>query len=419
MTQLSSSFTGPTGPKRKFVQRVCVIAGAIAIAALTACVQQGPLRPANLPPPHAESETPPPHAVLAEQPGFLRLSNIPSGHIPIRVGVLLPFSNGSAATRALAAAMLRSAELAVFEAGNPDIILMPADEGASPSEAARKLLAQGAEVIIGPLFANSVSAVAPIARDRGVPVVAFSTDHAVAGHGVYLLSFQPENEVRRVISYAASQGHSNFAAIVPRSAYGDHVAEAFRRAVTASGGKVSDVEHFDPELGGNAALSEAIAKANPDAVLIAQGGPLLRGMGSILSSRLDAAHVKFLGTGLWDDPAILAEPALEGGWFASPAPDAQDSFNGRYRNVFDSTPPPLATLAYDAISLVALLADGAPYHRFTGATLTDPNGFAGIDGIFRFKRDGTAERGLAVLGVTPNGFRVISRAPATFQAVGG
>jgi branched-chain amino acid transport system substrate-binding protein len=407
-----------SGHDRSFRRGFCAIAGTFAIALLAGCVQQGPVRPVAPPPPRVENEPQAPHAIAQDQPGYLRLSNTPTDHVPIRVGVLLPFSNGSAATRALATAMLHSAELAVFESGNPDIILMPADEGVSAAEGARKLLAQGAEIIIGPLFASSVSAVAPIARDRGVPVLAFSTDRGVAGHGVYLLSFQPENEVRRVVGYAARQGRTSFAALVPRSAYGDHVAEAFRKAVTADGGKTVTVERFDPELGGNAALSDDVARANPDAVLIAQGGTLLKGIGSILSAKLDTSHSKLLGTGLWDDPSILQEPALYGGWFASPAPNAQDSFNAKYRNVFETTPPPLATLAYDAISLVALLGSGEPYRRFTRATLTDPNGFAGVDGIFRFNRDGTAERGLAILEVRPGGFRVIDRAPATFQTVG-
>lgn len=395
----------------------------LAIGTLTACVTQAPVQTVKTAPPLPPVETEPlaPHQLGADQSNFLRLQNTTHG-VPVRVGVLLPFSNGSSATRALANAMLKAAELAVFDAQNPDIILMPADEGSSPDDAAnaaRKLLSQGAEIIVGPLFAASVTAVTPIAKDRGVPVLAFSTDRAVAKRGIYLLSFQPENEVRNIVAYAAAQGHKNFAALVPENAYGNRVADVFREAVANAKGQVTDIEKFVPASGNVADQAAAVAKTNPDAILIAQGGTTLRGIAPILAADgADRSHVQLLGTGLWYDPSIEKEPTLGGGLFAAPPPHVQDAFDAKYRDAFDAPAPQLATLAYDAISLVALLAPGEPYHRFTRAALVDPNGFAGVDGIFRFNPDGTAERGLAILSVSPDGFDVVRHAPATFQAAG-
>ena len=86
----------------------------------------------------------------------------------------------------------------------------------------------------------------------------------------------------------------------------------------------------------------------------------------------------------------------------------------KYRTAFGAAPSQLASLAYDAVSLVALLSPGVAYHRFTRGALMDPNGFGGVNGIFRFKADGTSERGLAVLEVTANGPLVVSPAPTTF-----
>ena len=347
---------------------------------------------------------------------------MPKSVTPVRVGVLLPFSNGSAATRALAQAMLKSAQLALFDAGNPNILLITADEGSTPDQAAagaRSLLSKGAEIIVGPLFSPSVAAVAPIARDRGVPVIAFSSDRSVAQQDVYLLSFQPENEVKRVVTYAASQGHSSFAALIPNNAYGDHIAAAFRDDVTGLGAQVTNIGRFDPATGNVTEPASAVAKSKPDVVLVAQGGSLLKQMAPILAyDGIDSAHVQLLGTGLWDDSTIEASPELTGGWFPAPAPSADDAFDAKYKADFGSAPPPLASLAYDAVSLAALLAPGTPYHRFTPEAITDPNGFAGVDGIFRFNSDGTAERGLAVMAVEPDGFKVVSPAPVTFQHQG-
>jgi ABC-type branched-subunit amino acid transport system substrate-binding protein len=322
---------------------------------------------------------------------------MPQGQTPVRVGVLLPFSNGSATTRALAASLIKSAELAMFDSNNRNLLIVAADEGSGGADAVagvRTLLADGAEVIIGPLFSQSVTAIAPITRDHAVPVISFSTDRAVGGDGVYLLSFQPENEVYRVVHYAASQGRLAFSALVPTTAYGAHVAQAFEASVKAAGGRV--------------------------AILIPQGGGLLREIGSALAAQgAGSGQVQFLGTGLWDDPATTREPVLGGGWFAAPDPDLVRGFDAKFRAAFGTSPPALASLAYDAVSLIAALASGPAYHRFTADALTDPNGFSGVDGVFRFDVQGASERGLAVLKIQPDGnVVVISPASRTFLPTG-
>ena len=396
--------------------RLCAIAVAVAIAACT------PKPEIAIPVP------PPPAAPVAanpldrDQPNYLRLPGMADG-TPVRVGVILPFTSGAPGTRALAQSMLKAAELALFDAGNRNIVLITADEGnggAAAGDAAQKLLAQGAEVIVGPLFGPSVQAVAPIARDRGVPVLAFSTEKAVAGNGAYLLSFLPQNEVRRVVNFAYANGHRQFAALVPQSAYGDVAQDAFRNSVTAAHGNIADIERFPANAGAIAAPTAAVAKSGADAVLIAQGGVMLKAIAPTLS--LDGASkdkVKLLGTGLWDDdPSLAREGSLVGSWYAAPAPNADAQFIAKYRGTFGSAPAQLASLAYDAVSLVALLSSGTPYHRFTQAALMDPNGFAGVNGIFRFNNDGTSERGLAVLEVTGAGPVVVSPAPTTFVRPG-
>ena len=403
----------------KLLRPICAIAAALAIAALAGCMTPPPPKPAAPAAPATELPPVPPasHPMVSEEPGFLRLPNIPAGKNPVRVGLLLPFSNGSSQTRYLATAMMKAAQLALFDAGNPGIVLIAADEGSTPESAAngaRSLLAQGAEVIVGPLFSASVSAIAPIAHDRAVPVIAFSTDVKTAGNGVYLLSFQPENEVRRTVAYAIETGHKHFAALVPPTAYGNHIADAIKADAEAHGADVADIERLDPAT--QATALHNIAASNADVLIVAAGGNTLRQLAPALAENgIDRSKIKLMGTGLWDDPSIAKETALEGGWFAAPAPDADSSFNAKYKAAFGNDPPQLATLAYDAVSLVALLSNGEPYHRFTDQALTDPNGFAGVNGILRFNPDGTSERGLAILAVEPDGFRVVDPSPHTFE----
>lgn len=405
---LDQSFGRPS----RLLRRLFAIGVCLAIGACTAApVKTEALAPAEPPPA--------PHQVTQEAPNFLRLSNTENQAVPIRVGLILPFDNANAGTRALAKAMMHAAELALYDSGNHNIILMTAEDTGSSDDAVastQKLLDQGAEVIVGPLFAGSVNAIAPLARDRGVPVLAFSTDRTVAGNGVYLLSFQPQSEVRRIVTYAAAQGRKRIGALIPQTAYGDVVEQEFQKVAQERGVQVCAVARFSPSAGALTDPAATIAKADCDAVLVPQGGSLLRGIAQTLAySNLDPNKVKLLGTGLWYEPSALKEGLLSGAWFAAPQPSADDAFIAKFKQTFGNEPPQLASLAYDAVSLIALLANGQPYHRFTQRAITDPNGFAGVSGIFRFRADGSIERGLAVLGVEQSGFTVVNPAPATFQ----
>jgi branched-chain amino acid transport system substrate-binding protein len=412
------------------IRRFSAIASFLAIGLFLASCQPPP-RPA--PPPLLSMTAPmapmmaptppsPPRPVVMDQPNFYRLRNTPSGEIPARVALLLPLSSPSAENRAVAQALERAAELAIFDAKGSAILLMPRDDGGTPEKAiaaATKAINDGAEIIIGPLFASSVTAIGPVARASHVPVIAFSSDRSVGGSGVYLLSFQPETEVNRIIGYAVQSGHNNFAALIPNSPYGDKVTGAFTNSVLRAGGRVAALERFNEraELVGPAA--QAAMKSGADAILIAEGGAMLQAAApAIAIAGGKDRKVQLLGTGLWDDPALTHEPMLLNGWFAAPPPEAFAAFSMHYRTVFKANPPRIATLAYDALALVSLLANGRPHERFTDVALTDPNGFSGIDGIFRFHPDGSAERGLAVLQVSTNGFSVLDPAPKVFPRTG-
>lgn len=367
------------------------------------------------------TEAPRPTAVIPTAP--------PPGGPPVpvagqvRIAVLLPLSHPNKGTKQVAQALLDAAQMAMFDMGARSMVLLPRDTGTSPEQAAaaaNDAIDKGAELILGPLLANDVRAVAPIARARSVPIIAFSTDRTVAGEGVFLLSFMPQQEVSRVVGYAAAQGRTKFAALVPQNPYGQSVEEVFRNAVTQAGREVVVVQPYQPNTQSLEPAVKAIAKLGFDTIFLPEGGTMLRSLGPILTiNGVDSRKVKLLGTGLWDDPAVAKEPSLAGGWYAVPPQDQRQNFITRYQQLYGSKPPRIASLGYDAVALSATLAGGSPGRRFTRTTLADPNGFAGIDGIFRFRPDGMTERGLAVMEVMPTGqISVVSPAATTFQTQG-
>jgi len=338
----------------------------------------------------------------------------------VRIALILPLTAQGNAGLA-AQSMKNAAEMALAEFKVSNVQLLVKDDGGSPQGAqgaAQQAISEGAEIIVGPLFAQSVSAVGQVARSRNIPVIAFSTDASVAARGVYLLSFLPETDVRRIVSYAASRGKRSFAALMPDNAYGTVVEAAFQQEVARHGGRVVVLEKYPHDANRTAEAVRRVAQAASqiDSIFIPDSPDAVPQIAQALAANgVDLKRVQLLGTGLWgDDTRIASEKLLDGGWYPSPEQTGFRNFSGRYRARYGQDPVRTATLAYDAVALVAALVKTQGMQRFSEQALTNPSGFAGIDGVFRFRPEGTNERGLAVLRVTPSGGQVISPAPKSF-----
>ncbi|MBV8538342.1 MAG: penicillin-binding protein activator [Alphaproteobacteria bacterium] len=452
--------------------RIAAVAAIVFAGLLTACHDMSPRdyyifgqpqasRPATqapqqLPPAGAPGETPPAGAPLEPV--------VPEGALPPVatpatrpvVALLLPLSGPNAG---LGRALLDAASLATFDIGGDSFVLLPRDTAGTPQGAAaatQSALAAGARMIVGPLFAAEVPAVAGVARSANVNIVSLSNDRTVAGPGVFVIGLSPQGQIERIVGFAASRGLHSFAALVPNNSFGSAVEDAFRRSIQATGSNIALIDHYDPgadatpvvrRLAGYAgrvatapssrggfqegdddaaARDQSQQPAAPvpagsgglDAVLLPDFGDRLLSIAPLLPYYdVDPAQVRFLGSALWEDPRVTREPALNGGWFAAPPPAARADFVKRYQSVYGQAPPRLATLAYDATALAAVLARGPNGPDFSAGAIANPNGYAGTDGIFRFRSDGTAERGLAVLEVQRDGFKVISPAAEDFRDV--
>ena len=334
----------------------------------------------------------------------------------VKVGLVLPLSaSGNAGVAAQS--MRNAAEMALAEFQNPNIRLLIKDDGGTPqgaTAATQQALDEGVEIILGPLFAQSVPATANLARARGVPVIAFSTDSSVAGRGVYLLSFLPESDVNRIVDYSASTGKRSFAALLPENAYGNVVEAAFKQAVGRKNGRVAAFEKYGADRAASARnMAQQLSSA--DALMIADDGDSVAAVAEALTaSGANLRNIQLLGTGLWDNPRVFASAAMQGGLYAAPDPAGFRAFAGRYRAKFAGDPVRTATLAYDAVALVAALARTQGGQRFSPEVLTNPSGFAGIDGLFRFRPDGTNERGLAIMRVGSGGGTQVAGSPKSF-----
>jgi ABC-type branched-subunit amino acid transport system substrate-binding protein len=345
-----------------------------------------------------------------EEPG----PQLPPEETRNRVAVLVPTSGANAG---VGQSIANAANLALLDAGGERIRITVYDTArGGAAEAANRALAEGNGLFLGPLLAEDVRAVAPVARRARVPVIAFSNDSSVAGDGVYLMGFTPGQSIARVVSYARGAGLERFGALAPAGVYGRRASDAMVDAVEDSGGRLLSMQTFEGTATIRAAVARLYAQGGYDAVLVADGGRGAATAAPLLKSGPNA-RVRLLGTELWATETGLGRtPALRGAWYASVGDSMFNQLRSRYRARYGANPYRLASLGYDSVLLTVRIAKNWRLGRpFPERELRDPVGFAGVDGPFRFTSSGIAERSLEVREVTATGTIVVSPAPRSFD----
>lgn len=441
---------------------------------LAACNHLGTPPEVQAPPPRAAAPAPtpapqaPPTPPATATPAPVAVPPTPANAEPARspaaapeqpvvVGLLLPLSGPA---RPLGMAMQRAAEIAFFDLAGPRLTLRFYDTGGTAegaTTATRAALDAGAELLLGPVFAPAVRAAADARGDAAVPILAFSNDAPVAGDGVFILGPRPEEQIARVLSHAADQGMRRLGVFLPANLYGDLVRETVAALAPQLGISVTRTAFFEPgapdapqkvrafadfprrkaalqaERKALAGRSDAISKralkrlegldslGDPpyEAVLLPVGGAELRRLAPHFAYYdIDPRRVRYLGTALWNDPTLSTEPALRSGVFAALSPDNGQPFKERYQKAFDTPPPGLAALAFDAVSLAAVLqlsAEPVAATAFTLPRLTQAGGFSGVTGLFRLLPNGLNQRGLALMTITADGLDTLNPAPSRFD----
>lgn len=346
-----------------------------------------------------------------------------------RAAVLLPFSTSNARVRGEAEALYAAIELALFDQKNKDFLLMPFDTAGrtdKASQAALQAARGGADIIIGPLFPDPARIVGEFGEANNIPVLSFSTDRAAGMAGALLMSFPAEEDVARVIEWAARDGVTTFAVLAPQTSYGRRVVAAAEYETLRNGAVFAGSEYYgrNSESQQSAAKTlsnriRPIAEAVPQsvAVIIPDSGTQLRAVGPLIPyNGLDARFVRLLGTSFWDDPNILREASFNGASFAVTDPRLSANFEAKYEAVYGAKPLRLSSLGYDAAALAIGLSrfdDG-----LTRGALLHPDGYKGVNGLFRFRNDGSVQRGLSVLRITNGSTRLVEAAPRNFDAPG-
>lgn len=391
----TSSQTGPKTGRRSLLK----YAGLASIIFLAGCETVVPRGGERTPTP---TPTPPPVT-----------GGLPTDQTHHRIALLVPLSGKNAG---VGQSLANATTMALLDTKAGNIRMTNYDTAKGATVAARKAIADGNKLVIGPLLSDNVVAVANVTRPAGVPILSFSNDAGVAGNNVFLLGHIPSQSIDRVVSYAKSKGMSRFAALVPNGVYGQRASSTLLRSVKDVGGTVVSIQNFSRDSQSVEAATKKLSQNGDfDAVLLADNGTMAIKAAPYIRKNASTS-AKILGTDLWNTSSNLAgSPAMRGAWFASVSDGLYRQYADKYRSRYGRAPFRLSSLGYDSVLLTVKVAQnwkvGTP---FPIKQLTDSGGFIGLDGVFRFRRDGVSERALEVQEIRSGSFTVVDPAPKGF-----
>ena len=385
-----ASWRGPAG-------RGIAVAGAALLASACAVIPKTDVATAPAPGP-------------APEPSATALPTDTGRH---RIALLVPLAGDTAA---VGQGIANATTMALLDTGADNLRITTYDTSSGIGNAARQAIADGNKLILGPLTADAVPAVQAAARPAGVPVIAFANDASVASPDVFVIGHLPEQSIRRSVQYARTKGAARFAVLAPDGDYGTRAVSALENSLRDYGGSLVRRESY---ARGNTSIVSAAARLRAgggyDTVLVADSARLgIDAAGELNKSSRNRTRI--LGTELWSGEAALARtPSLEGALFSAVSDQRYRRFADSYATRFGGQPHRVSTLGYDAVLLTLRVARdwkvGTPFPR---NELYDRGGFLGVDGAFRFARNGVVERALEVREVKGGEVIPVDPAPTGF-----
>ncbi|MFT6118478.1 MAG: hypothetical protein ACJAXK_000410 [Yoonia sp.] len=347
---------------------------------------------------------------------------------PVQVALLVPGGSGAGTDSLLASNLENAARLAISDLNGVRIDLRVYNTGADPVRAASvasQAVADGAKIILGPLFGEAANAAGVAVAGQNVNVLAFSNNTSIAGGNVFVLGATFQNTANRLVQYSGRQGVSRYAIVHGDDVSGEAGRDAIATAVRNNGAQVSSTESYPLSQQGIVSSASRIAASTKsggaDAVFMTAGVnadlPILAT--ALPEAGINPADTQYIGLTRWSAaPQALALPGLQGGIFTLPDQGMQNLFESRYAAAYGNNPHPLAGLAYDGIAAIGALVAKGNANALTKRALTSPQGFQGTAGIFRLLSNGQNERGLAVATVRNNSVVVLEAAPRSFGGAG-
>ncbi|MGI8942789.1 MAG: penicillin-binding protein activator [Qipengyuania sp.] len=339
---------------------------------------------------------------------------LPTDETRHRIALLVPMSGSNGA---VGQSIANATTMALLDTNADNLRITTYDTASGARDAARQAVADGNKLILGPLMGDNIAAVLAEARPADVPVISYSNDTRAASVDAFILGHIPEQSIATSVQYARGRGSRDFAVLSPGGDYGERAEAALQAAVQNYGGRVVGVERYTR---GNTSIVSAAqrlqARGGYDTVLLADGPRLaIQAAGQLKPN--GAGATQLLGTELWSgERSITRASALRGSVFSAVSDTRYKRYADSYEARFGSQPYRISTLGYDAVLLVLKISrDWRVGRDFPVSQLRDPGGFLGVDGAFRFQRNGVVQRAMEVREVRGDEVVTVQNAPARFD----
>lgn len=404
-------------------QRLAIFCVLASLFSLTACDKRQTPAPVR----HGQSQSAPTSGEIKTEviaPGSIQTEMLDgntgqvsqnSSQTGKKVALLVPLTGKHAA---LGQSLQAAAEMALFEKADEHLSLEIIDTKSTSQgamAAAQKAVAAGAPMILGPIFGDDVKVVAPVARQSQIPVISFSNNPQIAGNGVFAIGLSPEEQIQTVVHFVQSKGSKSIVVLLPRNPFGDLMAQEVSNLKSA-GMPIAQVIYYNSQDAGELQKTlNPLSTLSFDTLLIPEGGAILSSLVKAIEAQgIILTNKTICGSAQWDETETMKIKSLQGAYIASSDLSKRRPFEAQYKTTYQSTPPRIASLAYDGVSMMAILNKHFPNDPYALSALTQGRGFAGVDGVFRLKSDGRCERKLAVLQLTPSGFVNVEGGGRTF-----
>ena len=348
----------------------------------------------------------------------------------LKIGVLLPLTGKYSY---IGQSFLDTMQIIIYENKKIETELIIKDTKANPSlarKATKELVGQGVDVILGPFFSSSLSNSSKIAQYKNIPLISFSSDKKRKEKGIYLMGFEPEQQISSITEYAIKKNYKRFAALLPDSKYGKRVLNTYRKVLNKNKVLLNKIELYNPGtnnfekniqrlvgLDKNPQLEKdeetgenPIEDFDPgfDVILLIETGNKLREAVALLTYYgVDFNKIKLIGTGEWHVDNIGSEPGLIGAWFVAPNPKLWQNFKKKFYKFYNYEPIRLTSLAHDSLtSIFSVVKKNDGIKELNYDDFQTFFGYTGIDGDFKFLSDGTVERKLSILEIRKDSFKV-------------
>jgi hypothetical protein len=340
----------------------------------------------------------------------------------LKIGVLLPLSGEF---QNIGESFLKAIDLALYDIANQNINIYPKDSKGNALgayKAARELEADGIEIVIGPIFYNSLERLGEL---NNITFISLTNTTNNLPKNTIAFGININSQIEVIKEYFDKNNLSKTLLLSPKSNYIDQIDiiknsdlkfhkrflyDASPKKITGEIEKLTKYRERKKDLERRIKILEVsdlykdkqelkilkqrhtLGEVNFDSVVVVDFDERLKSvLTSFTFSDVSSKKVNFFTVNQWFDESFFNEDALQNLYFPSIDIKNLNNFTKKYLKKFNEEPNKVSILAYDAIGLIYYCWFNNNF-QFKKDQLFNKNGFKGLHGKFIIEDNFTKQK---------------------------